>query len=101
MQRCQEGDRIENSYTEQILDCNPDTCSTPPLLLDEVVTPLHESTCSCSLIDMAGRVCCKQQMEVARRDRDIALMLARQYRGFGRGKSYQNPTTKERVRRKG
>lgn len=33
------------------------TLTHAPLLLDEVVTPVYESTCSCSLIDMAGRVC--------------------------------------------
>ena len=31
---------------------------------------------------MAGTVCCKQQLELARRDRDNALMLARQYRNL-------------------
>lgn len=80
IQRCEEVDHIENSYIEQISGCNPDTSSTSPLLLDEVVTPLYESTCSCSLMDMAGRVCCKEQLKVARQDRDSALMLARQYR---------------------
>ena len=54
---------------------------------------------------MAGRVCCKQQMEVARRDRDSALMLARQYRDLAEAshtkiRQQRKELGKERVRRR-
>ena len=52
--------------------------STEPLLLDAVVEPISESTCSCP--PMTGTACCKVQLDAARRERDNALALARQYR---------------------
>ena len=55
---------------------NPTTCN--PLILDEIVTPISEPTCNCS--PMAGPSCCKQQLEIARKERDNALLIARQYR---------------------
>ena len=55
-----------------------DPYDTSPLLLDSVATPLSELMCSCTGIVSSSR--CKQQLEYARRERDNALLLARQYR---------------------
>ena len=52
-----------------------DPYDTSPLLLD---TPLSEPMCSCTGVVSSNR--CKQQLEYARRERDNAILLARQYR---------------------
>ena len=51
--------------------------TTSPLLLDSVVTPMVELSCSYTNIIVAAQ--CKQLLQSARQERDNALLLARQY----------------------
>ena len=85
-------EHIEDTYMYLAETSEPtsDTNSTSPLLLDAVVTPLSEPSCSCSPIECTA--CCKQELMSARRERDNALALVRQYRNLaeeGRSKSRQ------------
>ena len=72
---------MDCSYVEQN-NTEKDSNDTSPLLLDEIVIPLSEPSCSCSNTCMSD-LCvaqCKEELESARRARDNALLLARQYR---------------------
>lgn len=59
------------------MQCEDDSSDTSPLLLDAVITPVSEPMCSCS--DVKATLC-NQKLEAARREKDNALLLARQYR---------------------
>lgn len=85
-------EHIEDTYMHLAETSEPisDTNSTSPLLLDAIVAPLSEPSCSCSPIEYTAG--CKQELVSARRQRDDALALARQYRNLaekGRSKSRQ------------
>lgn len=72
-----EMEHVELCYTEL---SHKERDNTSPLLLDSVVTPMVEPSCSCSDIIVAAQ--CKQQLKNACQERDNALVLARQYRGM-------------------
>ena len=67
-----EVEHVERFYTELSHK------ETSPLLLDSVVTPMVEPSCSCTNIIVAAQ--CKQLLQSARQERDNARLLARQYR---------------------
>jgi len=72
---------FEQCYAEQCAHgVSNDPSSTSPFLLDEVITPLSESLCSCTPLSDIPTTHFKVQLECARRERDNALLLARQYR---------------------
>ena len=75
-----EVNHVDCSYVEQN-NTEKDSNDTSPLLLDEII-PLSERSCSCSNTCMSD-LCvaqCKEELKGARRARDNALLLARQYR---------------------
>ena len=72
--------------------------SSSPLLLDEVISPISEPTCSCSLL--AGPSCCKQQLELARKERDSALLIACQYRNLAEASRTENRHQKYELEQK-
>ena len=69
-----EVEHVERFYTEL---SHKERNTTSPLLLDSVVTPTVEPSCSCTNIIVAAQ--CKQLLQSARQERDNALLLARQY----------------------
>lgn len=78
-QRHLEVENVEQCYAEQKY-VSQDPSSTSPLLLDAIVTPLFEPSCSCLPLSDICTSRCKQELESARHERDNALLLARQYR---------------------
>ena len=70
-----EVEHVERFYTEL---SHKERNTTSPLLLDPVVTPMVEPSCSCTNIIVAAQ--CKQLLQSAHQERDNALLLARQYR---------------------
>ena len=81
IQHNMEVNHMDCCYVEQN-NTEKDSNDTSPLLLDEIVIPLSEPSCSCSNTCMSD-LCvaqCKEELESVRRARHNALLLARQYR---------------------
>ena len=69
---------IENTTTRYTTLCEEERNDTSPLLLNSVIIPVTEPSCSCTNIVVSAR--CKELLENARRERNIAIMLAMGYR---------------------
>ena len=70
------------SIEEEYHSITQDNQETGPLLLDAVITPVIEKkiTCGCSGESTVLVAQCKEEVEAARRERNRALAVARQYR---------------------
>ena len=88
-QRHLEVETVERNY--MYMQCEEDSSDTSPLLLDAVITPVSEPMCSCS--DVKATLC-NQKLEAARREKDNALLLARQYRDLA-----ENCRTEKRMQK--
>lgn len=79
--RIMETDKNEDEYYAKKANIEGDS-DTAPLLLDSVLTPVsekdHDDNCSQESIVLSAH--CKEIVQVARKERNQALMLARQYR---------------------
>lgn len=80
-QRNQEVAVIEEHYYNTMTnDTSKDHCSTSPLFLEDVVTPISEPDSHCLCRSKVCEAHCEQQLDSARKERDQALSLARCYR---------------------
>ena len=73
-------EQTEQSYNALIQNDIGDNISTSPLLLDKVITPICEPSCSCTTDNVLDKTHCNALLQDARKERDRAISLARQFR---------------------
>ena len=77
-----------------------DHSDTSPLLLDAVITPVSEPSCTLSSESTLHAHRCGEQVHSARKERDRALALARQYRDLAETCQQDKRTLKNDLERK-
>lgn len=97
-QRNQEVDMIEEHYYNTITsDTSKHYCSTSPLILDAVLTPISEPVSSCLCKNKVCEVHCDQQLQSVRKERDQALSLARCYRDLAETRQAEKRVLKKEL----
>lgn len=92
-------DMTEHCYNTLTQKVN-DNSDTAPLLLDAVVTPVSEPSCTFSPKSTLHTIHCEEQVQSARKERDRALSLARQYRDLAEARQAEKRTLKNELERK-
>ena len=77
-----------------------DHCDTSPLLLNAVITPVSEPSCTLSSESIFHAHRCGEQVQSARKERDRALALARQYRDLAEACQLDKRTLKNDLEKK-
>lgn len=93
-------EQVEHSYNALVQCDISDKSVTSPLLLNEVITPVCEPSCTCETSNALDKVHCNELLRDARRDRDKALCLARQYRDLAEASRTESREIKNELERK-